>query len=90
MDTATPKPYTEALWQNLARALNDLVAAGLHPSFHDRYGTENNWRRQPYASGNHGNSPWVVFDLRERAYTVTTRERTLAGEHSRPRRRKRR
>lgn len=88
MDTTT-KPDT-ALWQNLADALNALADAGLHPDFHDRYGTRNNWQHQPYASSSHGNSPWVVFDLRERAYTVTTRERTLAGEHSRPRRRKRR
>ncbi|MFJ3182338.1 hypothetical protein ACIPJN_28655 [Streptomyces sp. NPDC086796] len=89
MDTTTT-PDTAALWHNLADALNALAAAGLHPDFHDRYGTSNNWQHQPYASGNHGNSPWVVFDLRERQYTVTTRERTLAGEHSRPRRRKRR
>ncbi|WP_328973311.1 hypothetical protein [Streptomyces sp. NBC_00239] len=90
MDTTTAKPDTATLWQNLADALNALVGAELHPDFHDRYGSGNNWQHQPYASGNHGNSPWVVFDLRERAYTVTTRERTLAGEHSRPRRRKRR
>lgn len=90
MDTTTPKPDTAALWHNLAGALNALAAAGLHPDFHNRYGTGNNWQHQPYASSNHGDSPWVVFDLREREYTVTTRERTLAGEHSRPRRRKRR
>ncbi|MFI1312517.1 hypothetical protein ACH4TS_20585 [Streptomyces albidoflavus] len=89
MDT-TAQPDTAALWQDLADALNALIAANLHPDFHDLYGTGNNWQHQPFASGNFGNSPWVVFDLRERAYTVTTRERTLTGEHSRPRRRKRR
>ncbi|WP_217226099.1 hypothetical protein [Streptomyces anulatus] len=89
MDTS-PKPEAD-LWQNLTDALNALVAAGLHPDFHNHYGTRNSWQHQPFASSNGGNSPWVVFDLRERAYTVTTRERTLAGEHSRqPRRRKRR
>ncbi|MET8608913.1 hypothetical protein ABZV92_35815 [Streptomyces rubiginosohelvolus] len=89
METIT-QPDTALLWQNFTDALNALVAAGLHPDFHDRYGTANNWQHQPYAHSNHGDSPWVVFDLREREYTLTTRERTLAGEHSRPRRRKRR
>ncbi|MFJ4700454.1 hypothetical protein ACIP5N_22255 [Streptomyces sp. NPDC088768] len=89
MDTTT-KPDTAALWQDLADALNALADAGLHPDFHDRYGPSNNWQHQPYVSSDVGNGPWVVFDLRERAYTVTTRERTLAGEHSRPRRRPRR
>ncbi|MCG7528562.1 hypothetical protein MHW47_29485 [Streptomyces sp. OfavH-34-F] len=80
---------TAALWHNLADALNAL-AAGLHPDFHDHYGPENNWRHQPVVSSSHGSSQWVVLDQREGEYTVTTRERTLAGEHSRPRRRKRR
>ncbi|WP_274036760.1 hypothetical protein [Streptomyces sp. MMBL 11-1] len=89
METIT-QPDTAPLWQNLKGALNALVAAGVHPDFHDRYGTANNWQHQPYASSSNGDGPWVVFDLRERVYTVTTRERTLAGERPRPRRRKRR
>ncbi|MFC8021945.1 hypothetical protein [[Kitasatospora] papulosa] len=82
---------TDPLWQNLTDALNDLIAAGLFPHFHDLYGTRNNWQHQPYAStAARAHAPWVVFDLSTRQFTVSSRERTLSGEHSASTRRKRR
>lgn len=79
------------LWQSLADALNDLIAAGLFPDFHDLYGTRNDWQHQPYAStAAHAHAPWVVFDLSTRQFTVSSRERTHSGEHSASSRRKRR
>lgn len=86
----TPNPDPTPLWQNLTDALNALVAAGHHPDFHNLYGSVNRWQYQPFATSSHADSPWVVWDMRDRQYTVTTRERTLAGEHSRRPRRKRR
>ncbi|WP_309317433.1 hypothetical protein [Streptomyces salinarius] len=78
------------LWRNLADALNALVGTGLFPAFHDLYGTVNGWRRQPYASAPaRADSPWVVFDLGTREFTVSTRGRVLSGEHSPGRKRRR-
>ncbi|KNE81396.1 hypothetical protein AB0B04_18815 [Streptomyces xinghaiensis] len=82
---------TDLLWQNLADALNALIAAGQFPDFHDLYGTRNDWRHQPYATAHsHADAPWVVFDLSTRQFTVSSRERTVSGEHSGGTRRKRR
>ncbi|MFD8900549.1 hypothetical protein [Streptomyces ardesiacus] len=82
---------TDPLWQNLADALNALIAAGLFPHFHDLYGTRNDWQHQPYAStAAHAHAPWVVFDLSTRQFTVSSREWTLSGEHTASTRRKRR
>ncbi|MFH0245910.1 hypothetical protein ACGRHY_26645 [Streptomyces sp. HK10] len=73
-----------ALWQNLADALNALIAAGQFPDFHDLYGSRNHWQPQPYASTPvHADASWVVFDLTTRQFTVSSRERTLGGEHYR-------
>ncbi|MEU9761894.1 hypothetical protein AB0D98_19535 [Streptomyces sp. NPDC047987] len=73
-----------ALWQNLTDVLNSLIAAGQFPDFHDLYGSRNDWQPQPYASTPlHADAPWVVFDLTTRQFTVSTRERTLSGEHHR-------
>lgn len=89
--TGTTGSGTDPLWQNLADALNDLIAAGLFPHFHDLYGTRNDWQHQPYAStAARAHAPWVVFDLSTRQFTVSSRERTLSGEHSASTRRKRR
>jgi hypothetical protein len=80
-----------ALWQNLADALNSLITAGHFPDFHDLYGPRNHWRPQPYVSTPaRADAPWVVFDLTTRQFTVSTRERTLSGEHHRRPTRKRR
>ncbi|MGX1886785.1 hypothetical protein [Streptomyces sp. NPDC055287] len=82
---------TDPLWQNLADALNALIAAGRFPDFHDLYGTRNDWQHQPYATtASHADAPWVVFDLSARQFTVSSRERTLSGEHSQRPPRKRR
>ncbi|MFB7836179.1 hypothetical protein [Streptomyces sp. NPDC056056] len=82
---------TDPLWQDLADALNALIAAGLFPRFHDLYGTCNDWQHQPYAStAAHAHAPWVVFDLSTRQFTVSSRERTHGGEHSASTTRKRR
>ncbi|MFJ3658231.1 hypothetical protein ACIPPR_33605 [Streptomyces nigra] len=80
-----------ALWQNLADALNALIAASLFPDFHNLYGTRNDWRHQPYvSSAAHADAPWVVFDLPTRQFTVSSRERTHSGEHyARTKRRRR-
>lgn len=76
---------TSALWQNLADALNALIAASLFPDFHNLYGTRNDWQHQPFvSSGAHADAPWVVFDLSTRQFTVSSRERTHSGEHSAP------
>lgn len=81
----------DLLWQDLADALNALIAAGLFPDFHDLCGTRNGWRHQPYAStAARADAPWVVFDLRTRRFTVSSRERALSGEHSASAKRKRR
>ncbi|MEU7031600.1 hypothetical protein AB0A60_33495 [Streptomyces sp. NPDC046275] len=89
--TSTTGSGTDPLWQDLADALNELIAAGRFPHFHDLYGTRNNWQHQPYAStAAHAHAPWVVFDLSTRQFTVSSRERTLSGEHSASTRRKRR
>ncbi|MET7490528.1 hypothetical protein [Streptomyces sp. NPDC005538] len=72
------------LWQDLADALNALIDAGQFPDFHDLYGSRNDWQPQPYASTSlHADAPWVVFDLSTRRFAVSTRERTLNGEHAR-------
>ncbi|MGW1290862.1 hypothetical protein ACWD4N_46780 [Streptomyces sp. NPDC002586] len=84
---ATSKPAQDALWRNLADALNALCAAGQHPDFHDLYGARNGWRRQPFTSSTSANAPWVVFDLSTRQYVVTSRERTVSGEYPRRKRR---
>ncbi|MFD5475483.1 hypothetical protein [Streptomyces sp. NPDC127105] len=82
---------TDPLWQNLADALNALIAAGLFPHFHDLCDTRIDWQHQPYAStAAHAHAPWVVFDLSTRQFTVSSRERPLSGEHSGSTRRKRR
>ncbi|MFM9452483.1 hypothetical protein [Streptomyces europaeiscabiei] len=86
----TPNPAPDTLWQNLTDALNALVAAGRFPAFHNLYGTDNNWQHQPYVTSSHANAPRVVYDLTTGTYTVTTRERTLNGEHTRRKRRSRR
>ncbi|MER6922557.1 hypothetical protein [Streptomyces spiralis] len=71
-------------WQNLADALNALVDAGQFPHFHDLYGARNDWQHQPCANaGAHGDTPWVVFDLATRQFTVSSRERALSGDHFR-------
>ncbi|MFI9018723.1 hypothetical protein ACIGZI_32285 [Streptomyces griseus] len=72
------------LWQNLADALNALVTAGQFPHFHDLYGASNHWQHQPFAStAAIADAPWVVFDLATQQFTVSTKERTHAGEHHR-------
>lgn len=82
---------TGVLWQDLADALNALVDAGQFPNFHDRYGSRNEWRHQPYANASSpADAPWVVFDLAARQFTVSSRARVLSGEHSRRPRTKRR
>ncbi|KNE83296.1 hypothetical protein AB0B04_19010 [Streptomyces xinghaiensis] len=89
--TDTTCTGTDPLWQNLADALNALIAAGLFPHFHDLYGTRNDWRPQPYAStAARADAPWVVCDLSTRRFTVSSRERALSGEHSASTPRKRR
>ncbi|MFF3959171.1 hypothetical protein ACFYY1_39155 [Streptomyces sp. NPDC001890] len=80
--TVPSAPGTDVLWQNLADALNGLVDAGQFPHFHDLYGTRNDWQYQPYTTASHTHAPWVVYDLPTRKFTVTTRERVHAGEHS--------
>jgi hypothetical protein len=82
---------TDPMWQNLADALNALINAGQFPDFHNLYGPINDWQFQPYATADaHADAPWVVFDLADRRFTVSSRERTLSGEHFRSSRRKRR
>jgi hypothetical protein len=88
--TTTPATTPDTLWQDLADALNALVAAGRFPAFHNLYGTNNDWQHQPYVTSSHANAPRVVYDLTTGSYTVTTRARTLNGEHTQRRRRKRR
>ncbi|MEU5242201.1 hypothetical protein ACH4UR_37365 [Streptomyces lydicus] len=89
--TTTTSTDAGALWQNLADALNSLIAAGQFPDFHDLYGSRNHWQRQPYVSTPiHADAPWVVFDLTTRKFTVSTREQTLGGEHHQRPSRKRR
>ncbi|MFE1785283.1 hypothetical protein ACFW9F_22600 [Streptomyces sp. NPDC059506] len=89
--TTTTSTDAGALWQNLADALNALIAAGQFPDFHNLYGPHNHWQHQPYASTpTRADAPWVVFDLTTRQFTVSTRERTLGGEHYRRPSRKRR
>jgi hypothetical protein len=78
---------SDALWQNLADALNALATSGQFPAFHNLYGPHNKWQHQPYATSSHTDAPWVVYDLTTRTYTVTTRARTLNGEHARRKRR---
>lgn len=79
--TGTPVPG--ALWQNLADALNALVDAGLFPDFHNLKGSRNRRKHQPYVSDDaRPDAPWVVFDLTARRFTVSSRERTLSGEHA--------
>lgn len=48
--TTTPRPDAVAAWQNLADALNALIAAGHTPAFHNLNGSANDWRHQPYVS----------------------------------------
>ncbi|MFF8431010.1 hypothetical protein ACF07Y_38935 [Streptomyces sp. NPDC016566] len=84
-DTTTSTTSSAVLWQNLADALNALVDAGQFPHFHNLYGTGNNWQHQPYATASDADAPWVVLDPAARQFTVSTRERTLSGEHSRQR-----
>ncbi|MFE4304809.1 hypothetical protein ACFRR6_01835 [Streptomyces sp. NPDC056891] len=80
ISTAKGTTDTDLLWQNLAAALNALIDAGQFPQFHNLYGTRNNWQHQPYAStAAHADSPWVVFDLSVRQFTVSSRERTQSG-----------
>jgi hypothetical protein len=86
----TTATSTDPLWQNLADALNDLIAAGRFPYFHDLYGTRNDWQHQPYVTASHAHAPWVVFDWSTRQFTVSSRERALSGEHSASSPRKRR
>lgn len=87
--TGTPRGTTtstgaDPLWQNLADALNALIAAGRFPHFHNLYGPVNNWQYQPYVTADaYAHAPWVVFDLATEEFTVSSRERTLNGEHSR-------
>jgi hypothetical protein len=82
--TTTPHTSTDinVLWQNLADALNALIDAGQVPYFHDLYGSRNDWRHQPYATGSYANAPWVVLDLATRKFTVSSRERTLTRQHT--------
>jgi hypothetical protein len=86
--TATSNPASDTLWQDLADALNALVAAGRFPAFHNLYGTDNDWQHQPYVTSSHANAPRVVYDLTTGKYTVTTRARTLSGEHTSRRKRR--
>ncbi|MFI6278036.1 hypothetical protein [Streptomyces sp. NPDC050988] len=81
---------TDVLWQNLTDALNALIDSGQFPAFHNLNGPYNNWQHQPYATDDaHADAPWVVFDLTARQFTVSSRERTRSGEHSRrPRKRR--
>ncbi|MFE0778062.1 hypothetical protein [Streptomyces sp. NPDC058861] len=89
--SATTAPGTGPLWQDLTDALNALIAAGQFPNFRNLYGPGNDWQHQPYASTPfHTYAPWVVFDLSTRQFTLSTRERTLGGEHFASARRKRR
>ncbi|MEV4868525.1 hypothetical protein [Streptomyces syringium] len=89
--TTTTSTDASALWQNLADALNSLLAAGQFPDFHDLHGSRNHWQPQPYIStSTHADAPWVVFDLNTRQFTVSTRARALGGEHHRRPSRKRR
>ncbi|HLU97242.1 MAG TPA: hypothetical protein VKZ89_10415 [Thermobifida alba] len=81
---------TDLLWQNLADALNALIAAGQFPDLHNLYGPLNDWQHQPYVTAARADAPWVVFDLSTRQFTVSSRERTLSGEHTASTRRKRR
>lgn len=83
-NTTTGTLGTGALWQNLADALNALVDAGQFPDFHNLKGSRNNQQYQPYAADDaRPDAPWVVFDLTTRRFTVSSRGRTLSGEHSR-------
>ncbi|WP_225636764.1 hypothetical protein [Streptomyces solaniscabiei] len=72
---------TDPLWQNLTDALNALLDAGQFPAFHNLYGPHNHWHHQPYITGSHAHAPWVVLDLTARRFTVSSRERTLTGDH---------
>lgn len=88
----TPSTATgpDVLWQHLADALNALIDAGQFPDFHNLYGARNGWQYQPYATDDaRADASWVVFDLATRRFTVSSRERTLSGEHSRRSRRTR-
>ena len=83
--TTTPHTSTDlnVLWQNLADALNALVNTGQFPAFHNLNGPYNNWQHQPYVIvGSRSDAPWVVFDLATREFTVSSRERTLARQHT--------
>lgn len=82
-DSPNPGTSTNVLWQNLTNALNALIDAGQIPEFHNLHGPYNNWQYQPYATGARADAPWVVRDLTTRRFTVTSRERTLSGEHFR-------
>lgn len=74
------------LWQRLADTLNAIVAAGQFPDLHNLKGPRNGRQHQPYITDDaQSGAPWVLLDTATGRFVVTTRERALDGEHSRPR-----
>ncbi|UFQ16436.1 MULTISPECIES: hypothetical protein [Streptomyces] len=67
-------PTNDALWAQLADALNALEDAGLNVMFGDRKGPETDWWSAPYVyAGNWGGGPRTAWDRKRKRWTVEQR-----------------